>query len=156
MTPKQIIYRALGGALFFGLLGPPLGGSVLYASLVVIATLPGGSGLTENTSIEAFPMFLGFSYFVGGLPALLTGICAGPLRERFNSWLVCIVVGLWGTALTLTYWFVFTHENPLVGFPHSFLLLGVPSIVAGAAVSWLFRSRSGASVPSLKASAHAV
>jgi uncharacterized membrane protein YeaQ/YmgE (transglycosylase-associated protein family) len=86
--------RVVGLALFFGAFGPPIG-STLFALLALLASTS-DSGLPVKQWGEFISGLAFFSYFVGLIPALITGAIAGFYAHKLKSWLSFAAVGIIG------------------------------------------------------------
>lgn len=80
----------LGG--LFLLLGPPIG-ALLPALLIAANVTPTTPDEYRSAQFNAFAVIILFSYLVGGVPALLTGMGTALLAARQES------VSLWQTLL---------------------------------------------------------
>jgi hypothetical protein len=140
MRPHQRLAEALFCALTFGLFGPPLGGLVAFLALAAQVRLLGHGQVTDWTSLQGLPIFLGFSYFPGLVPALLTGLVAGALRDRLTSWRAYALLATGASLATLLLAPLVLGERPDVNSA-SLILFGAPSWVAACLLARAYRHR---------------
>lgn len=127
--------RILMASLTFLLIGPTVGyliGMGFYVSDNVIGDMDGARGFVM-TAIGMM-VFWPVAYFVGGLPALLTGALAGWLYDRVGRLFYYVAVGVAGAGTSLgVIGGQFSAEPEL---PWGLGLLGC---VASLICAWLFR-----------------
>ena len=126
---KKSLRTVAGTTLFFGLVGPLVGGLILFVPLEF--------GLLRGTVA---------SYIVGGPPALLAGIAYGAVRVRTNDSLTrWHVRALWGSiagvfSSSLFCLGVFLSGTMPPGYGFSLTITGLGAL-AGAFCAALLRPR---------------
>lgn len=88
MNKRQFIYRIILVSLIF-LIGGPIVGFLLLALIIAL--------ISFDTSALLFFIFLpGYvmAILIGGVPALITGICFGVLREKSTDKFTVIIITL--------------------------------------------------------------
>jgi hypothetical protein len=134
--------NAFKGALFFGLIAPPIG-SIPFGSAAIVAAIVSGS---SNDLVFAVPGALAlalFSYLFGAVPALATGLAAGFFRHSARSTPYCIAIGSVAGALTLAFGAatlpLTPNESGVSEIRTLFLMYGFPGIFSGIVTAVLFR-----------------
>lgn len=128
---------------FFTLIGPPLGW-ISMCACAIIAGIATGSGTRSDFTVLFLGMFTGslFSYILGGIPALLTGMFVGLFRHRLNKpvfWFVSAAIGLLTTAFFV---FNFSSDNwNTFGWEALFNPLTYMGAFSAFVCSWLLRSK---------------
>lgn len=128
------------GLCLFALLGPPLG-SVLLLLLLVATESVQGKGSSVAELVPGGWLFLVFSYLFGVVPAAITGLVAGLLRQagRLRRVRDCIGLALLAS-LIATVWGVLQQFGG-AGFGPAFLMLGLPGFACGLCCALLFRAK---------------
>ena len=88
MNKRQFLYRIILASLIF-LIGGPIVGFLLLALIIAL--------MSFDTSALLFFIFLpGYvmAICIGGIPAMLTGICFGILREKVTDKFLVIIITL--------------------------------------------------------------
>lgn len=120
------------GALFFAFIGPPMGGLPFVIAAIV----------EDHTNSENFIVYFIFvsifSYMVGGIPALATGVIAGALRKKLARFSYCCFIGICG-------WFWTMIANMLVvGISlSSAMVIGILGLVPGMLCAYFFHLPGG-------------
>ena len=133
------------GVFYFGCLGPPIGGALL--ALVMFF---GGDWLKAAKShgfAEALSglgsivfMFSAWSYFIGLLPAVVTGAVAGLFRGRLMLWRYCLAIGALGAILSVVPALLLSNTRPDSG--DSMLpALALCGLISGTLVARIFSMR---------------
>lgn len=148
-TPGDILRGAAGGAGLFLALGPPVG-TVVFALAVAIA----GHDLESLKNLPLMIFLVPYSYFFGGVPALLCGVVAGAFRparvsKRSYGW-AGLLGGLYGMAFQLgmaSRDFVWSEIYALL------LMGGLPGLVSAMACARILFGKSAAAAAQTQAPA---
>lgn len=103
MDRRRALVDSAKGALYFLVVGPPTGALVLCvggAAMMIIespADFLQLAGVALGFAILAIP----FSWVLGAIPAVLTGLVLGPFRSWFHQWRWCLAAGLVGAAMSM-------------------------------------------------------
>lgn len=87
--------RAVRGALVFGLVGPPVG----YVTFLIILHLFGDDARLADMLHPLIAMGIVLAYWIGGIPAMATGVLAGLLRPWLGGWRDYFSIGVIGGLL---------------------------------------------------------
>ena len=136
------IREMLKGALWFGVLGPPIG-SLLFWMAILASSIAERDGGAFTVAFGTIIFLLPYSYIFGLIPAVLSGLIVGPFRPSIHSWpryfgvgLICSLVSLaCGAVLTL----LFDESIADVTFLAAFFF--GPAFVAGTVVARLWGHR---------------
>jgi len=136
MAIKKIIMNSMIMGLGFLLLGPPIGG-VLVWLLVSMWTIVIGQ-LESFIGVGDFLVgAIITSYFIGGMPALVTGILVGIFKNELNCWKNYFIVGF--LAIGITSIVLSISGSNFRESPHSLYWLGFLSFISGTLVARIFR-----------------
>lgn len=134
--------NVLKGALFFGVVAPPIG-SIPFGCATVVAAIISGSGADLVFAVPGALAFALFSYLFGAVPALVTGLAAGVFLHLSRSIPYCMAIGSVGGALTLAFGAAIvplTHNwSSASDIRTLFLMYGFPGIFSGIVTAALFR-----------------
>lgn len=137
--------NAFKGALFFGVIAPPIG-SIPFGCAAVAAAIWSGSGTNLVFAVPGALAFALFSYLFGAAPALATGVAAGLFRHSARSIPYCIAIGSVAGALTLAFGAATIPLTPnwssVSDIRALFLMYGFPGIFSGIVTAALFRRHS--------------
>jgi hypothetical protein len=143
MEWRRAVVDSLKGSLYFGLVGPPVG-----ALALTVATLARMAWRYQENPLAAFDGIVGFalvsilfSWFMGAVPAVITGLLLGPFRWRFHQWRWCLAAGAVGAAMSGTGLLMGGMPGEL-GRQSPGLLLVFPGFVAAVLVARLFGVRA--------------
>ena len=142
--------KAVSVAAIFLAFGPPIGSVVVFAAL--LASKP-GSIFAPSSAEEFLDMALGtlsmvfpMSYFIGGIPAGLSGLICGAVSPRIRSlraWLTLTAVVGFLVSATLVALVLMTAKP----WPDAIALVGAAGGLAGLACGWFTRGlRSAGSI----------
>ena len=132
------------GVLYFGVLGPPIGGLV-FTAMLWLMSFAGEEGQSWNelgTGVFAVTLlFVIFSWMFGAAPAALLGGVAGLVRPRLSRWSWCLALGVLGGLLAIGYGQLMlgVGGEHLGSEPWAF---GVPGAVSGLVVARVFGQRA--------------
>lgn len=135
----------------FTLAGPPIGWVSMCIAAIVMGVAMGTTSAREVGNLVG-GMFFGslFSYLLGGVPALTTGVVVGLFRHRLTSpisWLACGVLGLIFTALfVLTFNSSGWEKIDLKSFFNPLTYMGG---FAAVVCAWLMRPKPAVLPPQL-------
>ena len=135
------------GALFFAFVAPPVGAIMLLPLFIVVSIaaksplLAGAFGLLMVTIIPVF------SYFLGMIPAAITGFIAGFFRKRLATWAGTLGAGALGFVVmaSIIVSRLYEGETPmdLAGTRYEAVVpLGVCAFVGAAVAGRLFGTRA--------------
>jgi|GEM_PF-5169176 len=82
---RQYVKSVLKGTLFFVLVGPLLGGLLVFLLIGFRNGFSGGTPITITGIAGQILFFGGFAYAFGTVPALVTGLVACSLQHRMRS-----------------------------------------------------------------------
>jgi hypothetical protein len=119
--------------IIFALAGPPLGVFVAIFIVVPLVALLQGTKFEFNAAqVETFLALVPFSYIVGLIPAVLTGLADWAVRDvRTPLRILCVTAAGYVFGFLPLWW-------PLTGSAKtSDWAFGLAGAVAGAACSWL-------------------
>jgi len=86
-VPKVDLKSAMKSAGLFALMGPPMGGAIVFC-MDLLAHGSGSGTALNGSDVAGSLLFVGmFSYVFGIVTAFVTGFIAGLLRDRCRSWL---------------------------------------------------------------------
>lgn len=129
------------GALYFGVLAPPIG-SIAFTLGLAVALLFSGHFVEIVYLVPGAFSFALFSYIFGGVPALATGAIAGWFRHSLNSKGKHIAIGILGGVLCFAFGAVtYLHTFEWPDIRTLFLLFVAPGIVGGAFTAVMFGKR---------------
>lgn len=131
---------SLKGALYFTVLGPPLGALAICLYLFFGSLFAGGSIDTAIFGGLTMGLFFAMgSYLPGIVPAALTGLVCGPFRRHLKLWRYCLVAAIAGALIATVFSFVIISrqqsDNP-------FLFFALPGFFASLLVSRFFGMRA--------------
>lgn len=149
--------RFAGIVAVFALLGPPFGALAFMLLLLGVSLVSGGQGDTGIARLIAGTLLLGvvfalpLSYLVGGLPALVLGLCAAlwDAGNREISVRFCLCVGLVLGALAVSRSASLSGASGGEGFAVIALLLA--HLVGAGACGAVARSLFGPTKPHIPA-----
>jgi hypothetical protein len=147
---RRAVVDSLKGALYFGLIGPPVGALALtVASLSRMGWEYQENPLAALYGVFGFALFsILFSWFMGVVPAAVTGLLLGPFRWRFHLWRWCLAAGVVGALVSSASLLVDGLPGEL-GRQSPGLLLVFPGFVAGVLVARLFAVRASYPPPAM-------
>lgn len=123
-------------AVFFALVGPPVGALTLTPLLLL------GEVEKHGFSFEsAFSLWLlttMFAYIFGIIPALLTGMIHGAFHKRCDGWSAAIGIGLVGLFLSILFGGTIYDESSSIAA--LLIMFGMPGLVAGIVCSIIYRA----------------
>ena len=137
------------GVLYFGALGPPAG-AIAYCIYTAATTsfiefaVSHGPLAAAKMLLMMVMLFSAWSYFMGFIPAVVTGAIAGRFRQRLSKWRYCLAIGLVGafTSSFLPLMYVRSlPKEPDYTFP---AMLAISGFFAGTGVSRVFALRASA------------
>lgn len=120
------------GALFFGFIGPPMGGLPFVIAAAV-------EDYSNPENFIMYFMFINiFSYMFGGIPALATGVIAGAFRKKLSQFSYCCFIGICG-------WFFTMIANMLMirDSLSSAMIIGILGLVPGMLCAYFFHLPGG-------------
>lgn len=123
-------------AVFFALVGPPVGALTLTPLLLL------GEVEKHGFSFEsAFYLWLLttiFAYIFGLIPALLTGMIRGAFYTCGDGWSTTIGIGLVGLFLSILFGGTIYDESSSIAA--LLIMFGIPGLVAGIVCSIIYRA----------------
>ncbi len=125
--------KAAGVVFLFGAAGPPIGSAVFGIPIAMVILVSG-----EESPLAALVVILFLvvaSYFIGFVPACVTGILAAIYREYLSRWRNCLCVGVLAVVVEITF-LIATLGSPsdfldLDGLVAVLWLFGLPSLLSG-------------------------
>jgi hypothetical protein len=87
------------GILFFVLLGPPLGGLSLTLTMLVLELAQGARIQADDLLVLLLIPIIAYPF--GAIPAALTGLVLGAIRDRLRGWRGAVLGGAVGYLVTL-------------------------------------------------------
>ncbi len=150
MDVRRALADSAKGALYFLVLGPPIGALVMTAAigLLLATSIPlrwesMDQALVSVGGLGAMAMATTmFSWVLGSLPALVTGALVGPWRWRFHQWRWCLVAGVVGGAASVVFFLLWVPLGGDTGGLVATLSPFVPGFGAGALVARVFAMRA--------------
>jgi hypothetical protein len=143
-TGRGTLLDAGKGALYFGVLGPPIG-ALAFTAMLWLMSLYGEPDQSWNelgTGVAAVAaVFVLFSWMFGAVPAVVLGLVAGGFRPRLARWSFCLLIGLLGGLLSIGWGQLMlgVGGEHLGSDPWAF---GVPGAVSGLVVARVFGLRA--------------
>ncbi|MDD2700607.1 MAG: hypothetical protein PHH36_05150 [Sideroxydans sp.] len=137
----------MGGAIF-SLLGPPVGAIAFMIFIELGMVFDTHSHASAIVYFQAFIGFILVSYWIGSVPAWITGLLAGAPRLKLNV-LTYLLIGTAGAALSFTYQMLilgqgFTeiqYEIDAGRFDQIILIGILPGFISGTVLAAIFCSR---------------
>lgn len=157
MDGRRALVDSAKGALYFLALGPPVGAlfmtaffglfmvfgmPTLWETPSMAATSLGGLG------VMAFMMVM-FSWVLGSVPAVATGLLIGPWRWRFHQWRWCVVAGVVGAVAAVAFFELWAPLGGGNGGLWPALYPVVPGFPAGMLVAKVFARRAPYPLPEM-------
>jgi hypothetical protein len=142
MRRKQAVVDSIKGAIYFLLIGPPVGAlalTVVFAGMMAREWTLDPSSLLGLLGFAMFAVL--FSWLFGAIPAVLTGLLVGPLRWRFQQWRWCLVAGAMGAAVSSIGLLIGPLSGDM-GRASPGLMLIFPGFVAGVLAARVFGLRA--------------
>lgn len=130
------VFECLKGSAFFGVLGPPLGGLLLYTCGAVWNLLAGN--YVGGNLLYAAALFILPSYIFGLAPAVVVGAIAGVIRESLSSVWSIVVFGVFSGSVCLAFWYRPASPGGFNELGSALQHLGLPATAAGALLAALF------------------
>lgn len=120
------------GVLFFGFIGPPMGGLPFVIAAVV-------EDYAHPENFILYFLFVSiFSYLFGGIPALATGVIAGTFRKKLPRFSYSCLVGICGWFCTMI------ASKLLVGASlSSAMLIGILGLISSIFCAYFFHLPGG-------------
>ena len=142
MRWRQAVVNSIKGAIYFLLIGPPVGAlalTVVVSGMMISELTMDPSSLRGLLGFAMFAVL--FSWLFGAIPAVLTGLLVGPLRWRFHQWRWCLVAGAIGAAVSSIGLLVGPLSGDM-GRSSPGLMLVFPGFVAGFLAARVFGLRA--------------
>lgn len=135
----------------FTVLGPPLGWTAMSIASIVASVFTNDASARDMFYVF-FGMFVGwiFSYLLGGIPALFTGMIVGVVRHRLTSWWSWCASAAIGFVVTGIYFLIFDLNKSNTLDWNMFI---TPFNFMGAAAAffcaWIARPKVSATPPTI-------
>jgi hypothetical protein len=99
MSHRRTLSDMGKGILFFVLLGPPLGGLSLTLTMLVVELAQGERIQADDLLVLLLIPIIAYPF--GAIPAALTGLVLGAIRDRLRGWRGALLGGAAGYLVTL-------------------------------------------------------
>ncbi|WP_386077960.1 hypothetical protein ACFIOZ_12180 [Vreelandella sp. F11] len=125
-------------AVFFALVGPPVGALTLTPLLLLGEVEK--HGFSFQSAFYLWLLTTIFAYIFGIIPALLTGLIRGALHKCSDSWIAAIGIGIVGLFLSILFGGTIYYDSTSIAT--LLIMFGMPGLVAGIVCTIIYGAKN--------------